>query len=116
MSNKAKAELFYGYLQPLEDKEAYNNDKNTATPWSAMRSKEAHGCVGEKFGDPGDIGFFLAIKESLRSGELRTLRSLGERDFQVKPAWKEQLKQAVAAFKLDVTNLQPDWYIVLSSF
>ena len=119
MSSDPEAKLFYGYLQPEEDREHYQNldhSRDQETAWSATHTKTAHGCVGGIYGYDENLGFFLAVEASLQKAEWDEVVPLTPAHFVVKPGWDEQLRQAANTFKLDITDLQPGWYLVCLYF
>lgn len=109
-----QAKLFYGYLQPESDREQYQEiDTNEEdTPWSATHLKKANGCIGGLYGYDENLGFFLAVEESLHEVEWDKKKRLIQKDFEIQPTWNEQLRQAAEEFGLDVTGLESSWYLV----
>jgi hypothetical protein len=119
MSTDPEAKLFYGYLQPEDEKEAYNDEEDIdkETPWSDAHGRQAHhGCIGDIYGYSGALGFFLAVEESLHTTEWDKVTSLSPQDFEIKPGWNEQLQQAAQVFNLDISQLQPGWHLVCLYF
>lgn len=109
-----EAKLFYGYMQPESDKELYAriDHNNDDTPWTATHTKEAYGCEGGIHGYDEHLGFFIAVKASLKVAEWDDVVALTSQDFEVKPEWNQQLKEALSAFNIDPTGLTPGWYLV----
>jgi hypothetical protein len=120
MSTNATAKLFYGYMQPKEDREYYNEEcdhsEDEETAWSAIAFKEAYCCVGGLCGHDGNLGTFLAVRESLHKATWTEDTPLKPEDFQVRPAWDEMLRKAAKAFGLDLTGLRPGWHLVCLYF
>ncbi len=119
MSDDPEAKLFYGYLQPEEDKELYNansdEDDEYETPWTYIHTKHRHGCIGELYGYSNCLGVFLAVEESLYNASWDKVIKLPER-FTIQPSWDERLKEAAKEFALDISGLQPGWHLVCLYF
>lgn len=115
MSDTPQAKLFYGYLQPEADREIFQGigpDEEKETPWSATHTQVSHDCVGGIYGYDESLGFFLAVEESLHEVEWDKTKLLSQKDFEVQPTWNEDLRLAAEEFKLDLTGLEPGWYLV----
>ena len=63
-----------------------------------------------------DQAAILAVEKSLSEAEWDNVVVLSQDDFEVQPEWKDQLQQAVEAFELDVSGMQPGWFLVCLYF
>jgi hypothetical protein len=120
MSTDPEAKLFYGYLQPDDDKEKFNeeiaDDADYETSWSGIHTKHAHGCIGEIYGYSSSLGFFLAVEKSLHEVMWDKVKMLSPQDLTIQPEWDDQLRQAAQIFNLDISQLQPGWHLVCLYF
>lgn len=114
MSTDPVAKLFYGYIQPEADKKIYDAiDHNVDdTPWSAIHTKKAYGCIGDIHGYDMHLRFFLAVEASLKEAEWDDIVPLTAKDFEIRPEWNQQLKEAAIVFNIDPTGLTPGWFLV----
>lgn len=129
MSTDPEAKLFYGYVQPTpeeaewdedetgedededEDEEA---DEESGNPWAVYGT--SNGCETGLYGYDNDLGYYLAVKESLYSAEWSQHIFISQIDLVRKPEWDEQLLQAAKLWNLDVSNLKVGWHLVCLYF
>ncbi len=119
MGTDPTAKLFYGYLQPEDDRENYNehsDEDDFDTPWTMTHTKTRQGCIGDIYGYGSSLGFFLAVKETLYyAGWDRVIKLTPER-FTILPEWDEQLKGAAKEFGLNIADQLPGWHLVCLYF
>lgn len=111
MSSDLQAKLFYGFIQPLDDREAHYQDMEE-TPWTQTHTRKAHGCLGGIYGTDEAIGHYLAVEGSHRTAQWSTIVALNQKELQVEDYWDAQLEDAVKHFNLNVTGQSPSWYLV----
>ncbi len=122
MGTDPEAKLFYGYIQPLPDEDDWENDSSEEeedeeeTPWENTHCVTKHGCIGGISGYDENLRHFLAVEKSLSEAQWSNVVALSQDDFEIRPEWKDQLQQAVEAFGLDVSGMQPGWYLVCLYF
>jgi Nucleosome binding factor SPN, SPT16 subunit len=131
MSTDPEAKLFYGYVKPIKDDDDFDElgddaseneeddesdeegyDDYEETPWSKAHTISVHGCIGGIHGYDENLGYFLAVEESLHTAEWDEVKPLTAKDFKVKAEWDKALNKAAAEFGIDLTGLEPGLYLV----
>jgi hypothetical protein len=115
MGKDPEAKLFYGFLEPLveDDEESEDEDgEEDETPWEKAHTRKAYGCIGGIYGYDENLGHFLAVEASLKEAEWDEVMPLTSQDFEVKPGWNQQLKEAALVQNIDLTGLTPGWFLV----
>lgn len=122
MSTEPEAKLFYGYIKPKNDDDAdydeddEDNEEQDEDAWSKAHTETACDCTVGLYGYDENLGYFLAVEESLHTAMWAEVVPLKTEDFEVKPAWDESLRLAAEEFGIDLTGLQPGWHLVCLYF
>lgn len=123
MSTTSEAKLFYGYIKPIEDgddDEDYNDEcEEEESPWDSAHTKSAHGCTVGIHGYDENLGYFLAVEESLYAAEWDTVKTIDIIDLGVKSLerpWDEMLRSAASEFGIDLSGLASGWHLVCLYF
>jgi hypothetical protein len=118
MSISSEAKLFYGYIKPEEDDEEYDG-VSSSSPWSKAHTESTHGCTVDIYGYDENLGYFLAVEESLCTAEWNTVKTIDLIDLGVQSLerpWNEMLRDAASEFGIDLTGLSLGWHLVCLYF
>lgn len=118
MGTDPQAKLFYGYVKPTPDERAWSEDEDedeeSDGAWSIHSM--SNGCVTGIYGYDDDLGYFLAVKESLHHVEWSSHELIPQTALVSKSEWDEQLRNAAALWNLDISKLKVGWHLVALYF
>ena len=118
MSTDPEAKFFYGYIKSVDEFEACDNDREY-TPWDKSHTKSAHGCTVDLYGYSENLGYFLAVEESLYTAAWDTVKTIDIIELSAKPIdlhWDEMLHNAANEFGIDIAELALGWHLVCLYF
>jgi len=124
MSTDSEAKLFYGVVKPTIEARAYDGDYDYEAeeseteygPWSDAHGKPYKPASVGLYGYDDDLGYFLAINDSLHTVEWSTTKLIPASSLVVQPEWDEQIRAMAEYAGLDISGLEIGWHLVCLYF
>ena len=112
MGYSAESALFYGFTQPYDDFESWDQAKDEAEDvygWREMEEKI--GITFGLFGSSDERQYYIAITETHSRGDWGEPTIIDPEKIITKSEWEPKLRTFAERFGMHLNELQPQWYI-----